>query len=180
MSLFRAPARIIAGLALCLAAAVVTSCETLIENRIPDMPVSGNITGHGVWNTFGVSAYGQSRDFILYPGVRQPAGFPYVSASATGFGGVLLISGVDPFTSETMPVAYDLSCPVERSQTVRVRVNPENYEAVCPQCGSRYDVVERGGAPLSGPALDGKYRLKNYRVIYAGDIQGGYSIVNRY
>lgn len=159
----------------------LSACETLIEDRIPSMPVNINLSGHGIWNTYGVAAWGQNRRFILSSNLREPAGFAYPSTAATGFGGVLLIYGMDPFTTELAPIAYDLSCPVERSRTVRVEVDPLNdWEAFCPVCGSRYNVVERGGAPISGQALLDRYGLRMYQCIPPADGSGGYLITNRY
>ena len=76
-------------------------------------------------------------------------------------------------------MAYDLSCPVERSRTIRVRIDPADFEAVCPVCDSHYDVTMAGGAPVAGPALTGshKYGLKRYYCHPAST--GGY-IINSY
>ena len=60
--------------------------------------------------------------------------------------------------------------------SARVRIDDNNLDAVCTMCGSRYDVVAAGGAPVDGPALTGevKYRLQPYRCIPAS--MGGYII----
>ena len=155
----------------------LASCHEIDDERIPRMPVSINLTGAGLWNTYGVAGTGLSRDFIISEGL--PAGFPYTQGNATGFGGVLLIGGMDPFTSEpNVPLAYDLACPVERMPTVRVFIDPYNLDAVCPDCGSHYNVVTGGGSPLSGPALTGKpkYGLRRYQCL--GGQAGGYYITD--
>lgn len=155
------------------------SCDAIYDDVIPAMPVNINLTNSGTWNTYGVAGYGFFRYFIKYPGTVLPAGFPYNQTSYTGYGGVLLISGMDPYTGETnVPMAYDMSCPVERSQTVRVYIDTSNLDAVCEVCGSHYNVVEGAGAPLSGPALSGpqKYKLKKYRCLYSPE--GGYYITD--
>lgn len=160
---------------------VCTACQTVDDNRIPNMPVNIPIADIGMWNTFGVSGYGSNRNFILTSnGTRIPAGFPYTTTSATGFGGVLLIEGVDPATASSgVPLAYDLACPVERESDVRVQIDPETYYAVCPVCGSQYDVTLGSGAPVSGIAATGtyKYGLKQYYCMPSGN--GGYFITNR-
>lgn len=169
----------VAGVASLLFVAVTTGCQGVIDDRIPSMPVAINLSDPAVWNTYGVSGFGMHRDFILFQGLIQPAGFPYSSINCTGFGGVLLISGMDPFTSEAgVPLAYDLACPIEREQTVRVAVDPETLDAVCPVCDSHYDVTMGAGAPVAGPALTGtkKYGLRRYRCIPSG--QGGYIITD--
>lgn len=159
---------------------VVAGCNSVDSDRIPNLPVNIVLSDAGSWNTYGVAGFGSSRRFILSQNVREPAGFPFSSTSATGFGGVLLISGMDPYTTTTdVPLAYDLACPVEMKSTVRVEVEGELYNAVCPVCGSKYDVTMGGGAPLSGPAATGdhKYGLRKYSCYPSGT--GGYIITNR-
>ena len=155
------------------------SCNQIDDDRIPSLPVYINLSGAGLWNTYGVAGVGISRNFINDGKTLSPAGFPYTANSYTGFGGVLLIGGVDPFTTEpNVPLAYDLACPVERNAQIRVAVNSDNLEAVCPKCGSRYDVVMAGGSPVGGPALTGetKYGLRRY--VCSPDRSGGYTIHN--
>lgn len=155
-----------------------SACNQVDDDRIPSLPVYINLSGAGMWNSYGVAGVGIHRQFINWQGVLSPSGFPFTANTYVGFGGVLLIGGVDPFTSEpNVPLAYDLSCPVERSQTVRVFIDSDNLEAVCPQCGSRYDVVTAGGAPVGGIALTGtyKYALRRY---YCDPAQGGGYIIH--
>lgn len=158
---------------------LLNGCNTVDDDRIPAYAVNINISDAGSWNTYGVSGFGSSRRFILSTGLREPSGFPYSQQSATGYGGVLLISGMDPFTTTTdTPLAYDLSCPVEVKPDVRVVIEGSLYEAVCPKCGSHYDVTMGGGSPLSGPAATGKYKygLRRYNCFPTGS--GGYIITN--
>lgn len=156
------------------------SCQTVDDERIPNMAVNISLSNAGLWNTYGVSGFGSHRYFILTnSGNPQPSGFPYKYGSATGFGGVLLIEGMDPFSSVTAaPLAYDLACPVERKPDIRVQIDSETYVAVCPQCKSSYDVTMQRGAPISGEAATGKYKfaLRTYSCIPSGS--GGYYITN--
>lgn len=157
----------------------LASCNTIDDNRIPSMPVNISIADIGLWNVYGVSGFGNHREFIKTSSTRIPSGFPYNDNSATGFGGVLLISGMDPFTTTTdIPLAYDLACPVERNPEIRVYIDNDTYVAVCPQCKSTYDVTMGGGAPLSGEAMTGKYKygLKKYDCYPTS--YGGYVITN--
>ena len=111
-----------AAAVLLMAAAI--SCNTIDDERIPTFPVNISLSPDGVWHTYGVSGYGIYRCFIKDE--RQPSGFPYTDRTYTGFGGVLLISGMDPFTSEAgVPLAYDLACPVERKAETKVRIQPD-------------------------------------------------------
>ncbi len=165
--------------ALLVASALWAGCDPVDDTVIPSMPVGINLSDPGMWNTYGVSGVGMNRRFIRFETTLEPAGFPFTTTTYTGYGGVLLIGGMDPFTTEVgVPLAYDLSCPVERSQTIRVAVDPESLEAVCPVCHSHYDVTMRGGAPLSGPAATGKrkYGLRRYRCL--AQPMGGYIITN--
>lgn len=159
---------------------MLQSCQSIDNNRIPNMAVNISLADAGVWNIYGVSGFGSSRNFIYNKtGLSQPAGFTYKYGSATGFGGVLLIEGMDPYTAVTAaPLAYDLACPVERKADIRVQIDPQDYVAVCPECKSVYDVTMAGGAPIRGEAATGKYKyaLKSYKVIASGN--GGYIITN--
>ena len=156
------------------------SCQTVDDERIPNMLVNISLADAGLWNTYGVAGFGSNRNFIYNPGGNsQPAGFSYKYGSGTGFGGVLLIEGMDPFSSVTSaPLAYDLACPVERKASIRVKIDPDTYVAVCPECKSTYDVTMQRGAPISGEAAMGKYKyaLKSYNCIPSGS--GGYYITN--
>lgn len=156
---------------------LTTGCKGVDDDRIPNVPVQINLGDMGLWNTYGVSGIGQYRYFILGYGLREPAGYPYSAGSVTGYGGVLLIGGMNPLTTETnVPLAYDLACPVERDPQVRVVIDSQSLEAVCPQCGSHYDVIMAGGSPLSGPALERRFGLRRYNCLPSPG--GGYIIRN--
>ena len=161
--------------------AMLVSCNTVDDDRIPSMPVSINLSTQDLWNTYGVSGIGSYTKFIA--ALREPRNFPFTDRTATGYGGVLLISGINPFTYEAgVPLAYDLACPVECKPDVRVNiVATEAFPvAVCPVCGSHYDVVEFGGSPTSGPALSRKLGLRRYecRENIVGSVITGYYIMN--
>lgn len=155
------------------------ACNRLDDNRIPSLPVYINLSGAGMWNSYGVSGVGISRRFINDGGVVSPAGFHFTSNTHLGFGGVLLIGGVDPFTSESnVPLAYDLACPVECKPSVRVNVDVNSLEAVCPVCGSHFNVVTGGGSPIAGPALTGHYKYGLRRYVCDPGQGGGYIVHN--
>lgn len=139
------------------------------------MAVNINLDNPGLWSVYGVHGYGDSMEFILTDNMRVPAGFPYAFNSATGYGGVLLISGQSTATGDTAPLAYDLSCPVERMPDIRVYVDPVTYDAICPDCGSHYNVTEGGGAPISGPAEAMHYAMRPYDCYPT--VNGGYLIL---
>lgn len=156
---------------------LLSSCTTIDDDRIPSMPVNINLSTPDLWVTYGVEGYGTFRYFIA--SMREPRNFPFTDRTATGYGGVLLINGVNKFTQEAgVPLAYDMSCPVECSPSVRVSMRPTDIiaEAVCPECGSHYDVIENNGSPTSGPALSRHLGLRRYECRPSG--YGGYLIVN--
>lgn len=161
-----------------LAVLTIPACNQLDDDRIPSLPVSINLSGAGMWNSYGVSGMGVSRRFINADGIQSPAGFHFTANTHLGFGGVLLIGGIDPFTADpNVPLAYDLACPVECKPSVRVSVDAATLEAVCPVCGSHYNVMTGGGAPVSGPALTGEYKYGLRRYV-CEPRQGGYMIHN--
>lgn len=150
-----------------IALAALSACNSIVDDRIPALPVSISLSDTGLWNTYGIAGFGDYRCFIKDAKPASPVGFPYTASTYTGFGGILLIGGMNPYSGETnVPLAYDLSCPVEVSPVIRVNIDPETFHAVCPACGSVYDVTMAAGAPVSGPAAapNMKYRLQNYSV----------------
>lgn len=149
------------------------SCNTVNDDRIPSYPVNLDLSN---WSTYGVSAIGDYKVFIA--ALREPRNFYFSTNTRTGFGGVLLVSGQNPFTLEVEPMAYDLACPVECSPDVRVKMQPDGPlpVAVCEKCGSHFNVVMRGGTPESGPAHSRKLGLRRYEC--RKTVSGGYLIVN--
>lgn len=146
------------------------------DNRIPAVAVNIRLDSQGLWDTYGVGGYGLYRYFVR--DTREPANFSFNETTYTGYGGVLLICGTDPFNGTTAgPMAYDMACPIEREPGARVRIDPDNLEAVCPRCTSRYDVLMNAGAPVSGPAKERRYRLRMLRCLPGQ--YGGYVIAQR-
>lgn len=134
------------------------------------MPVYVPFYTIGDWNIYGTPGAGSFRYFIKEQ--FQPQGFNYSAISATGYGGVLLIGDV-----HGRPVAYDLACPVECKQSIRVRVMAENLVAECPQCHSTYDLITNYGYPLSGPAAKDGFGLQRYYVVDGNN--GEYRVITR-
>ncbi len=160
-----------------VAGLLLNSCNSVNDDVIPSIPVYLNLTSASLWNTYGVAGYGDYRIFVKE--LRQPSNFAYTEQTSTGYGGVLLINGTNPFTLEAgVPVAYDLACPVERRADVRLSMQKSDLFpiAVCPVCGSKYDVVERGGSPIEGPALADKLGLRRFECREGA--YGGYLIFN--
>jgi len=151
----------------------LVACRGIDDERIPRLPVSIKLDDNGLWNSFGVAGVGIYREFILG---KSPAGFHYNAGSATGFGGVLLIGGMDPFTNDpNVPLAYDLACPYCRTADIRIHVN-DAMEGECDVCGSRYDLIMGGGTPIYGAALSHKFGLRRYTCLPGQ--YGGYYITD--
>lgn len=148
--------------AFCLffAALIFSGCESVDSNRIPAYNVHLDLSDPGIWNTYGVSGQGQARIFNKETG--EPAGFFYSETTYTGYGGILLVYGIDG------PAAYDLACPVEISKDVRLSFDQNSLEAVCKKCGSRYNVFDAGGAAVYGKAVEMKYGLQRFSVVPSG------------
>lgn len=165
------------ALAMAISLFLPGGCKSVNDEVIPSMPVSINLASHDLWNTYGVAGYGNYR--IFNRELRIPLNFAYNDRTYTGYGGVLLISGVNPFTLEAgVPLAYDLSCPVERKPDIRVQVVEDGLvpQAVCPKCGSHYDILERGGSPVEGVAVSENVGLRRYEC--REGLYGGYLIIN--
>ncbi len=82
---------------------IMNSCHEVDDDRIPQMPVNINLGDAGIWNVYGVSGFGLSRNFIMGVSPSQPEGFHYSADSRTGYGGVLLIGGMDPYSVSENP-----------------------------------------------------------------------------
>lgn len=150
---------------------LLAGCESVNDERIPYAMVKIDLSNQGLWDIYGVHGYGQYRYFIREE--KIPSNYPYTALTYTGFGGVLLISGRS-HDDYNAPLAYDMACPVEAKNNVRIAIDPEKLEAYCPKCMSRYDVCEGDGRPISGEALTRNYGLTKYRVFSATN--GGYTI----
>ncbi|MCM1484501.1 MAG: hypothetical protein NC043_09205 [Muribaculaceae bacterium] len=139
---------------------ITPACHTVNDDRIPPYPVNIAFTTIGVWDEYGVAGATSFKYFIKSSGI--PTRSFYSAASETGFGGVLLVGD---FLGDLH--AYDMACPVEVKRDVRIAVDTELNVAVCPKCGSTYDIYRYGG-PLSGEAHDKGYGLKRYNVLRPG------------
>ena len=143
------------------------ACDTIDNKVIPRYTVRIDLGSYAMWSVYGVNGMGDYR--IFNRDKRLPSNYPYDVNTYTGYGGVLLMMGIDG------PMAYDLSCPVEASQEVILSIDPNNFDAVCSRCGSRFNPLTGMGAPLSGVAINNKVGMRQYR---ATPSNGGYFISN--
>lgn len=142
-------------------------CDHIDNKAVPNFTVRIDLGNFALWNTYGVNGMGDYRIFNREK--HLPSNFPYNVNTYTGYGGVLLIMGIEG------PLAYDLSCPVELSQSITLSIDPDNLEAFCPRCQSRYNPMTGAGGPISGVAINNKVGMRQYRVIPSN---GGYMISN--
>ena len=146
---------------------MAASCDHIDNKAVPRYTVRIDLGSYALWNTYGVNGMGQFRIFNREK--QLPSNFPYNVNTFTGYGGVLLMMGIE------YPMAYDLSCPVEASQDIILSIDPDNFEAVCSKCGSRYNPLTGDGGPVSGGAIKNKLGMRIYRVTPSN---GGYFISN--
>lgn len=144
-----------------------TACDHIDNKALPNYTVRIDLSGYALWNTYGVSGMGDYRIFNREK--RIPSNFPYNVNTYTGYGGVLIMMGIDG------PMAYDLACPVEISPDVVLSISADNFDAVCPRCNSHFDPLMNAGGPISGVAVKNKVGMRQYRVT---PNNGGYFISN--
>lgn len=128
------------------------SCDKTEQNYFPPYPVSLELDlSFEDKDLVGVMAY---KTYIL----GQTSGLSAVER--TGLGGILVYH--DAFGYK----AYDLACPHEMNATVRVTMDEDAINAVCPKCGSVFNIFEASGAVVKGPATQG---LKQYTTQVSGN-----------
>ena len=77
-----------------------------------------------------------------------------------GYGGILVVHNM---LGEYK--AFDRTCPYEANSSVTVEVDNEVLYAVCPKCGSKYEIGTSSGT-TSGPS---KHGLRQYSVALNGN-----------
>ncbi len=163
MKIFKPISCLLAVAALLLA----SGCEHIDNKTLPNYTVRIDLGNYALWNTYGVIGMGDYR--IFNRDKRIPNNFPYNVNTYTGYGGVLLMMGMEA------PMAYDLACPVEISPEVTLSIDANNFDAVCPRCGSHFNPLTGAGGPVSGVAIKNKVGMRQYRVYPSN---GGFFISN--
>ncbi len=159
---------------LMLALVILGGCDRINNKEVPAYTVRINLGTYALWNTYGVAGVGDYK--IFNRGLGLPANFPYNANTFTGYGGVLLMMALNMNEGGYAPTAYDAACPVENSPNITVGIDAENFDAVCPKCGSRFDVLMGAGGPKSGVALTSRLGMRLYVVRQATG--GGYIITS--
>lgn len=129
----------------------LAACEDVVDSMVPRTRVELELNTRTTGLEFEQNGY-------------QLITTPPNSSSYIGYGGLLLIRG---YTSTSEVYAFDLSCPVEVSRTVRLKVE-DSHKAVCPTCGSTFDMIRYGNpAPTTGPAKEKRLLLRRYNAWYS-------------
>ncbi|MGL5785356.1 MAG: hypothetical protein ACRCX4_00845 [Bacteroidales bacterium] len=125
-------------------------------SRIPDASVNlrANIDYYGLTTPY------------TYKSFTSKQGLP--ETTFLGYGGILLIGGIDFNGDHVAYYAFDLSCPVEARPDIKVGINKELLQAECPKCKSRYAVFEGAGYPTFGEAKEKSYYLRRYTTRLSG------------
>lgn len=152
--------KIITAFTALLLLVMASACDHIDNKVIPRFNVRIDLGNAALWNTYGV--FGMSDYRIFNREKNIPSNFPYSVNTYTGYGGVLLMMGIDA------PMAYDLACPVESSQSITLSIDPDNFEAVCPRCASRFNPLTGAGGPIKGVAINNKVGMRQYRVTPSG------------
>ncbi len=82
-----------------------------------------------------------------------------------GYGGVLVVCGFNASGVQTQYHAYDLCCPYEANQNIKVKADNTGW-AQCPQCGTKYEIAYGTGTPADGPS---EYALTRFVVTQQGN-----------
>ena len=134
--------RIKYSLFLC-AVLLLSSCSENTTSTIPDHPVRLQLDLRGEYNML-LGSFGAS--LVFDKRIKE--------TDRIGFGGVLVCTNY-----EGKYLAFDLACPYEAKQNVRVKV--DGFYAVCDECGSQFDIYTSEFAfPDKGPSKQG---LKKYK-----------------
>lgn len=135
--------------------------EAYFEDKFPDANVYVAFNTQAEWNIYGVTSPCTWKFFDRT--TNKPVNFPYTGEMATGFVGLFLFQDISGNTS-----AVDAACPVERDPNTRIWLNSETGIAHCQSCGSEFNLFEHHGYPISGPAAEKGYALKEYNVEFFG------------
>lgn len=137
----------------------VTACNDNVISSIPDYPVYLRLDLVSSYPNFKNS----TNQFLVFKDRAH-----LTESSRIGYGGVLLNTGLTfDDGGNSNYYAYDLSCPYEADNNIRVYPNKNGTsQVICEKCGSVYEVGYGMGNPIKGPA---KEFLKRYKTSLNGN-----------
>ena len=122
---------------------LLNSCIENVTSPIPDYPVNLQLNLMTEYTAFR-NSYGEV--LIFDKRIKE--------TDRIGFGGILVCTNY-----EGKYMAFDLACPYEAKQDVRVTT--EGLEAVCETCGSKFNIyTDEFAYPVEGSSKQG---LKKYK-----------------
>lgn len=131
----------------CLLIFLICSCSKIEESNIPYAPVYLEIDlrfqDHDLIGMYNHKAITKARTTI----------------EKTGYAGVLVVCGIDSYGNTTY-YAFDLCCPHEAKRNITIEADNAGV-AVCPNCGTKFDIGYGTGAPMEGVS---QYPLRRYRI----------------
>ena len=139
-------------------AGMALACSETIEMRIPVRPVSLELD-----LTYQDTALNAIQGWKIYRQQDVDQAGEY-----TGFGGVLVYHGLDASGGDSF-YAFDAACPYEASSSVLIGVDESAVYGICPQCGSKFELLNGIGNPVEGPAAQERFQLKRYQTERTGN-----------
>ena len=139
-------------------AGMALACSETIEMRIPVRPVSLELD-----LTYQDKALNAIQGWKIYRQNNVDQAGEY-----TGFGGVLVYHGLDASGGDSF-YAFDAACPHEASSNVLIEVDESAIYGICPQCGSKYELLNGIGNPVEGPAAQARLQLQRYQTERIGN-----------
>jgi len=97
-------------------------------------------------------------DNLSSPGSYLYVDKPRAATEGLGFGGILIVHSFDV---DHVYYAFDLACPVEKNQNVRIGKPDQGLFCICDSCGEKYDLGLGLGVPLNHKSKEG---LRRYTV----------------
>jgi nitrite reductase/ring-hydroxylating ferredoxin subunit len=142
----------------CLLFITISSCDKTYVSNIPNYPVFLEL-----------DLRFEDRDLVPIQAYKIFTSQNINQAvERTGYGGVLVYHGLNNMGSDSY-YAFDISCPHEANRSVVVAVDDAGIYAICPKCGSKYELLNGIGNPVSGPSQQEGYYLKPYIVSASSD-----------
>ncbi len=143
--------------------AIWSGCDDNNVSPIPLYPVSLKLNLTSTYPTFKNSIH----QFLLFE--------KRINVNdMIGYGGILVFSGIDPDSGNTIYYAFDMACPYEVKRDVRVYPIKDGLGQVkCEKCGSVYNVFSGSGypEPNSGPAAGPDVKiLRRYNTSLSNDV----------